>query len=476
MASIEIAGRRVGQDVSTGAGHLALILTDDLGAEFILSAYTDNTLFSGELFIETYGQSAWVPRGLSSENSIAEHRIDRVTLDLGARSPAAVAMLIDQFALAMNGQTLSYEVFDQNSNSVIGTLLDLVGIDVDDVLPNPSGVGWLGFVARDTLIQFPYSIVGTPEADIIQTRGFDQEIFGAGGDDRLSGGAGDDRLSGGAGDDLLDGGQGIDTAVVSGTKGSYTLSIGPENVVLLDRRPGGEGADTLIQIEHLQFSGAPADAGVYLSGLMALPKIAEADLRLIIELYVAYFDRAPDAEGLHFWAGAFAGGVSLDQMSQAFSDQAETIATYPAGTSAADFAFAVYDNVLGRAPDPDGLNFWLGLLNSGQVQRDEFILRVLEGAKAEPPEDLGQDFMDQQLADVAFLRTKTDIGAYFAVQLGMSDVQSAASAMAQFDGSDDGLAAAIATIDQAHFAALDPVDGAFLVPVTGILDDLFAVA
>ncbi len=58
MASIEIAGRRVGQDVSTGAGHLALILTDDLGAEFILSAYTDNTLFSGELFIETYGQSA----------------------------------------------------------------------------------------------------------------------------------------------------------------------------------------------------------------------------------------------------------------------------------------------------------------------------------------------------------------------------------------------------------------------------------
>ena len=77
---------------------------------------------------------------------------------------------------------------------------------------------------------------------------------------------------------------------------------------------------------------------------------------------------------------------------------------------------------------------------------------------------------------MAFLRTKTDIGAYFAVQLGMSDVQSAASAMAQFDGSDDGLAAAIATIDQAHFAALDPVDGAFLVPVTGILDDLFAVA
>jgi len=185
MASIEVAGRRVGQDISTGAGHLALILIDDFGAEFILSAYTDNTLFSGELYVETHGQSAWVPRAFSSENSIPEDRIDRVMLDLNGRSPAAVAALIDQFVLAMNDQTLSYEVFDQNSNSVIGSLLDLVRIDVDNVLPNPSGVGWLGFVARDTLIEFPFLIVGTAEADIIQTRSFDQVIFGAGGDDAV---------------------------------------------------------------------------------------------------------------------------------------------------------------------------------------------------------------------------------------------------------------------------------------------------
>jgi uncharacterized protein DUF4214/hemolysin type calcium-binding protein len=476
MASIEIAGRRVGQDISTGAGHLALILTDDQGAEFILSAYTDNTLFSGELYVETHQQSAWVPRALSSESSIEAHRIDRVTLDLGGRSPAAVAALIDQFALAMNGQTLSYEVFDQNSNSVIGSLLDLVGIDVDDVLPNPSGVGWLGFVARDTLIEFPFSIVGTAEADVILTRGFDQEIFGAGGDDMLSGGAGDDRLSGGNGNDILDGGQGVDTAVVSGEKDSFTLTVGPSGVTLLDRRVDGEGLDELTRIEHLEFDGGAGDAGVNLAALMAVSQIAQSDLRSIIELYVAYFDRAPDAEGLYFWAAAFADGLPLDKMSQEFSGQAETLSLYPVGTSAAEFATAVYDNVLGRAPDTDGFNFWVGMLDSGQVQRDAFILRVLEGAKAAPPSNLGQEFENQQLADLAFLEAKTDIGAYFSMQLGLSDLQSASSSMALYDGSDAGFSEAIAAIDLAHLAALDPEQGAFLMPMAGFLDDLFAVA
>jgi len=290
----------------------------------------------------------------------------------------------------------------------------------------------------------------------------------------LSGGAGDDRLSGGIGDDMLDGGQGIDIAFISGAKNSFTLTIGPSSATLEDRRPDGEGADILVQIEHLEFGGTQVDAEVDLAALMTVPQIAEADLRNIIELYVAYFDRAPDAAGLYFWAGAFADGLSLDGMSQEFSGQAETLAVYPAGTSAADFATAVYDNVLGRAPDLDGFNFWVNLLERGQVQRDAFILRVLEGVKAVPLADPGAGFLDQQLADLEFHQTKTDIGAYFSMQLGLSDVQSATSAMALFDGSDIGLTDAIAAIGLAHDAALDPVDGAFLMPMIGVFDDLFA--
>jgi hypothetical protein len=80
-----------------------------------------------------------------------------------------------------------------------------------------------------------------------------------------------------------------------------------------------------------------------------------------IELYIAYFNRAPDAIGLAFWGGAFAGGTTLSRMAAFFIDQAETRATYPETLTNADFATAVYNNVLGRLPDQAGFDFWVGL-------------------------------------------------------------------------------------------------------------------
>ena len=85
MASISIAGRRVGQEIPTGAGHLALFYTTDGGAELILSAYTDSTLLSGDLYIETYEGSAWVPRAFSTENTLRPDIFDTVLLDFGGR-------------------------------------------------------------------------------------------------------------------------------------------------------------------------------------------------------------------------------------------------------------------------------------------------------------------------------------------------------------------------------------------------------
>ena len=59
---------------------------------------------------------------------------------------------------------------------------------------------------------------------------------------------------------------------------------------------------------------------------------------------------------------------------------------------------------------------------------------------------------------------------------GMSDVANAAAAMGEFDGSDAGIATAVAAIDGFHEAALNPNSGEFLMPVVGVLDDPFSVA
>ena len=190
--------------------------------------------------------------------------------------------------------------------------------------------------------------------------------------------------------------------------------------------------------------------------------------------YASAFNRAPDAEGLLFYGTAFANGASLAQSAATFLNSAEYAASYRDDQGNDGFAVEVYENVLGRMPDLAGFSFWVGLLDADKVGRDTFILEVLKGAKADPPQDATQDFIDQQLADRAYLASKTDIGIYYAVTGGMSDVADATAAMALFDGTEASISQARDAIDDFHADAMDPENSEFLLSLTGVVDDPFA--
>ena len=311
----------------------------------------------------------------------------------------------------------------------------------------------------------PQMLTGTPRADV---------LAGDNGHDTIRGLESNDTLTGDTGNDSLDGGSGVDTALYSGDQSSYTLTISPTATTIADRRADGNGTDTLVDMELLDFDtdlfGAPFD----LAKFAGPAGLSQDDFESFIELYIAYFNRAPDAVGLTFWGTAFATGTSLEEMATLFVDQPETEAAYPPGTSNEDFAEAVYNNVLGRTPDQLGFDFWVGQLDDENVSRDQFILEVLRGAKADPPPDADQAFIDQQQADRAYLSDKVDIGAYFAVHKGMSDVTNAADAMAFFDGTEASIGDAVSAIEGFHADALDPDTGEFMMPLIGVLDDPFA--
>lgn len=309
-----------------------------------------------------------------------------------------------------------------------------------------------------------------------------ENVLGTSGDDVIRGNAagnllegseGDDTLEGRAGDDALDGGAGTDAAFFSGDQANYTLTISADSVIITDRRDGGNGTDTLTEIETLDFDTDFTGGPFSLDQFGGLAQLSRADLETFIELYIAYFNRAPDAVGLSFWGTAFANGVTLEQSATFFIDQPETRATYPSDLSNADFATAVYDNVLGRIPDQAGFDFWVDALDSGSVGRDQFILAILGGAKADPPSGASPDFIDQQLADRQYLSDKTDIGAYFAVTNGMSDVGNASAVMALFDGSQGSIQDAIDATDGFYADALAADGGEFILQIVGILDDPF---
>lgn len=329
------------------------------------------------------------------------------------------------------------------------------------------GGGYLSFVGSNggTVANGGYTIAFGVEIE---------DARGGSGADTITGNALANMLTGNGGNDMLNGGDGLDTAIYSGNQGNYTLTLNASGTTIEDRRAEGDGTDTLMAIEALTFGDA-ALAPFDLTKFAGTEALSEAQMESFVELYIAYFNRAPDAVGLNFWGTAFANGTTLEEMATLFIDQDETRATYASDLSNADFVTAVYANVLGRVGDQAGIDFWLGHLDDGTVGRDQFILGVLAGAKT-PIAGGTAEQIAQQAADQQHLSIKTDIGAYYSVTKGMSDVANASAAMALYDGSAGSVTTAQAAIDGYHAAALEADSGMFLMPLVGVLDDPFAVA
>ena len=364
------------------------------------------------------------------------------------------------FSIAGEGAySATLNAYAQYNGVTIEFLLTSMDLDADiffEFLEQDDHAGSLTYA----LSQADY-IIGSSEAD---------RFSGKDGDDRLEGAGGDDELSGGQGDDTLDGGIGFDTVSVIGAQSEYSITVSSSGVLLSDRKAGREGIDVLSNIEVIRFD----DRVWQLSLFEDVANLSMGALSSFVEVYIAYFNRAPDAEGLFFYGTAFANGSSLEDSAATFLNSAEYQANYPGGLSNQKFAEAVYTNVLGRIPDLEGFDFWVGALDSGAISRDNFILEVLNGAKASPPSGAKEEFILQKAADVAYLSNKTDVGLYFAVIKGMSNVANATTIMQLFDdGEETDIDAAMQAIDELYTKALDPVDGEFLLQLVGLVDDPF---
>jgi len=125
----------------------------------------------------------------------------------------------------------------------------------------------------------------------------------------------------------------------------------------------------------------------------------------VTEIYAATFGRAPDTAGLAYWVGQVENGLlTVDQVAQSFFDQPETKTKYPQGTSNSAFLTSIYQNVLNRAPDQGGLNYWIGELNRGAFSRSQAIMAIINGAKSTTGDP----------TDAAILANKEKVGEYFA--------------------------------------------------------------
>jgi hypothetical protein len=158
-----------------------------------------------------------------------------------------------------------------------------------------------------------------------------------------------------AGESKVAGQGGLDTLVYASARAGATIVDAGGSVSVTDA--AGNHA-TLSNVERIAFS----------DGMVALDVHGAAGEAY--RLYQAAFDRTPDKAGLGYWIAAMDKGMSLTQAAAGFTGSAEFANLYGAHTSDTQFVQALYQNVLHRAGDSAGADFWMHALASSVTRAD----------------------------------------------------------------------------------------------------------
>lgn len=172
------------------------------------------------------------------------------------------------------------------------------------------------------------------------------------------------------------------TVTVAGPRANYELSLSGNTLTVKDL--GSDVSQTYTDVAAIRF----ADMGVYPSVAEAARQLPEAQLQSLIELYIAFFNRTPDAEGMLYWMEALRAGTSLERIADHFYEAGKLypdLTGYSSSMSAADFVRVVYKNVLGRtgatAPSDVEVNYWADQIVSGRFTKASIINAMLVSAR-----------------------------------------------------------------------------------------------
>lgn len=161
----------------------------------------------------------------------------------------------------------------------------------------------------------------------------------------------------------------------------------------------------------------------------------------VTQIYVATFNRAPDAAGLEYWTYQ-SNLTSLEEIAMSFFDQSETQLLYHQGMTTSEKITLAYHNLFNREPDTLGLAYWVEQIETGVVHQSTMLLALINGA---------------QSYDARIIENKMTVGIYFADK-GLNDTTEAAFVLEDISEISESMIASLTYIDN-----LTPTDtGALL--------------
>ena len=215
-----------------------------------------------------------------------------------------------------------------------------------------------------------------------------------GADDAVIGLAGDDSFTGNTSSDYFDGGIGIDKAIFRGASGEYTITASAtisdqtdstgktvlSGYLVADSIDSRDATDTFINVERLEFTDVT----------IALDTDASNSAGGIYRLYKAALDRTPDLGGLGYWiAQADAGTKDAVRMATDFTyaDEFKTLYgvqtadNYMTGEDITALVTKIYENVLNRAPDEGGRDYYAGQITTHSKTVGQVLAEISDSAE-----------------------------------------------------------------------------------------------
>jgi hypothetical protein len=101
-------------------------------------------------------------------------------------------------------------------------------------------------------------------------------------------------------------------------------------------------------------------------------------------LYIAYFGRPADPDGLAYWTTGVGASTPLAEIATGFATTAEFQAT-TAGRPLVEVINKFYLNLFNRNGEVAGINFWVGEVTAGRVTIEAVGLNIAQAALALPP-------------------------------------------------------------------------------------------
>ena len=195
------------------------------------------------------------------------------------------------------------------------------------------------------------NVYGSNYADVISGTSQDNVFAPNGGNDSVFGGDGNDTFAELSGIDAFYGGGGTDTMLCAFTAAQSGFAKLRDNSFLIKDGPTNMAVCRDIEIIRL------TDLTVELN---AIGQYAGIDPDLV-QIYVAAFKRAPEKDGYSYWAQQKA-LIGLQGVADVIFSLDVVKAVYPTTQTANSFVSNIYQNVFNKAPDAEGLAYWASQL------------------------------------------------------------------------------------------------------------------